>query len=131
VADIGAPYGGDSRVGQTVNEGGSNLEVNVPDLFFVRNMFFPTPSPSWGRGVLVAFGAGLLLDHGTQLETNQGEVMKVIFKVALAVAILASSVSAHAQAPTGTSKTSSAPKKQRMHDGCHSRAAQMSGKPCR
>jgi hypothetical protein len=58
VADIGAPYGGDSRDGQTVNEGGSNLEVNVPDLFFVRNMFLPNSSPKLGSEVPSLLSAG-------------------------------------------------------------------------
>jgi|1186.fasta_scaffold21389_2 hypothetical protein len=63
--------------------------------------------------------------------------MKSIFKVTLALAFFACSIPVHAQTPTAT-KTTSAPKagakitkKSQLHDGCHSRAAQMSGKPCR
>jgi hypothetical protein len=64
--------------------------------------------------------------------------MKSIFVIALAVAFSAYSISAYAQtsqtapkpgAAAAAQKTgATAPK--RMHDRCHSRAAQMSGKPC-
>jgi hypothetical protein len=61
--------------------------------------------------------------------------MKLIFTVALALAISAGSVTSFAQsapAPTKSASKSRAPTvtKYQMHDGCHSRAAQMSGKPC-
>ena len=64
--------------------------------------------------------------------------MKSFFVIALGLAFSVCSVSAYAQtsqaapkpgATTAQKTGASAPK--RMHDGCHSRAAQMSGKPCR
>jgi hypothetical protein len=68
--------------------------------------------------------------------------MKPVFKIALALSVFAGSLTAQAQtsnAPMTSSAqmTSSAPKpgpkitkKSQLHDGCHSRAAQMAGKPC-
>jgi len=58
--------------------------------------------------------------------------MTSILKVALALLIIASPISAFAQTQP-PAKSSSAPKAKaaKMHDGCHGRAAQMSGKPCR
>jgi hypothetical protein len=50
VADIGgAPYGGDSRAGQTGGKSDSVIGNTVPYLFHVRNMFF------FGTGVLSVF----------------------------------------------------------------------------
>jgi hypothetical protein len=61
--------------------------------------------------------------------------MKLFFAVALTVAVSVSSFSAYAQTPPTATKAAApkaapAMKKSKLHDGCHSRAAQMSGKPC-
>lgn len=60
--------------------------------------------------------------------------MNSILKVALTLVIFASSVSAYAQTPTNSKSAPKAgttiTKKSQLHDGCHSRRAQMSGKPC-
>jgi hypothetical protein len=61
--------------------------------------------------------------------------MKLFFAVVLTVAISVCSFSAYAQtsstAPKAAPpKAAPAMKKSKLHDGCHSRAAQMSGKPC-
>ncbi|WP_445216415.1 hypothetical protein ACKWRH_29780 [Bradyrhizobium sp. Pa8] len=62
--------------------------------------------------------------------------MKAILKIALALSVLAGSVSAQAQI-SNTATASGGPKvgakvtkKSQLHDGCHSRYAQMIGKPC-
>jgi hypothetical protein len=62
--------------------------------------------------------------------------MKSVVRIALALSIFAGSVSAQAQ--TSTAPTTWGPlkpgskitKKWQLHDGCHSRYAQMRGKPC-
>ena len=63
--------------------------------------------------------------------------MKSILKIALALSVLAGSVSAQAQI-SNAATASGAPKvgakvtkKSQLHDGCLSRYAQMIGKPCR
>ncbi|MFQ3455399.1 MULTISPECIES: hypothetical protein [Bradyrhizobium] len=62
--------------------------------------------------------------------------MKSIFRIALALAIFAGSTATYAQtsttqkAATGQKGAAKNAKRTSMHDGCHSRAAQMSGKPC-
>jgi len=57
--------------------------------------------------------------------------MKSIFKVALVLSFFTCSISAHAQTPTPSKVGAKVTKKSQLHDGCHSRSAQMSGKPCR
>ena len=56
--------------------------------------------------------------------------MKSIFKVALVLSIFTCSISAHAQTPPPWKAGPKITKKSQLHDGCHSRFAQMSGKPC-
>ncbi len=56
--------------------------------------------------------------------------MKSICKVALVLSIFTCSISAHAQAPTPSKAGPKITKKFQLHDGCHSRFAQMLGKPC-
>ncbi|RZN05044.1 hypothetical protein CWO91_30740 [Bradyrhizobium genosp. SA-3] len=60
--------------------------------------------------------------------------MKSVLKIVVALAIFAGSASAQAQA-SNTPMSSGAPKvgaktTKKLHDGCHSRHAQMLGKPC-
>jgi hypothetical protein len=64
-------------------------------------------------------------------------MMKAILKIALALSVLSGSVPAQAQI-SNAATASGAPKvgakvtrKSQLHDGCHSRHAQMIGKPCR
>jgi hypothetical protein len=68
----------------------------------------------------------------TFVSTRRVIDMKFILKVALALILFTSPLTAFAQSQPPATKSSNAPKaKARMHDGCHSRAAQMAGKPCR
>jgi hypothetical protein len=59
--------------------------------------------------------------------------MKSMIRIVLALAVLAGSVSmpaTYGQALSGASKAK-VTKGPRLHDGCHSRYAQMRGRPCR
>lgn len=62
--------------------------------------------------------------------------MKSIIRIALALSVFAGSMSAHAQisnaaTSSGTLKAGAKiTKRSQLHDGCHSRYAQMRGKPC-
>jgi hypothetical protein len=57
--------------------------------------------------------------------------MKSVLKFALALSIFASTVAASAAPVTSfPPKTIKVTKRWQLHDGCHSRYAQMRGKPC-
>lgn len=61
--------------------------------------------------------------------------MKSMIKIALALAVFASSATAYAHTSYGPTsvaarKTGVKITKRQLHDGCHSRYAQMLGKPC-
>jgi hypothetical protein len=56
--------------------------------------------------------------------------MKSIFRVALVLSIFTCSMSAQAQTSTPWKAGLKITKKSQLHDGCHSRFAQMLGKPC-
>jgi hypothetical protein len=56
--------------------------------------------------------------------------MKSIVTIALALAIFAGSVAAQAQTSCAPRAGQKITKKWQLHDGCHSRHAQMLGRPC-
>jgi hypothetical protein len=56
--------------------------------------------------------------------------MKSMFKVALALLLVACSISAHAQTPLIAKMGARITKKSQLHDGCHSAHAKMVGRPC-
>lgn len=55
--------------------------------------------------------------------------MKSIFSIVLVLSVIACSMSA--QAATSKAKSSKVTSSTQLHDGCHSRYAQMQGRPCR
>jgi hypothetical protein len=56
--------------------------------------------------------------------------MKSVVTIALALAIFAGSVAAQAQTSCAPRAGQKITKKWQLHDGCHSRYAQMLGRPC-
>ena len=56
--------------------------------------------------------------------------MKSIVTIALALSIFAASVAAQAQTSCAPKAGLKITKRWQLHDGCHSRYAQMLGKPC-
>jgi hypothetical protein len=56
--------------------------------------------------------------------------MKSIFQIALVLSLITYSISAYALTPAPVKTGAKITRKSQLYDGCHSRYAQMLGKPC-